>query len=142
MPCCFRKTGVRNTPCARSALIARPCVARRRPCTVRAATDSPRSRGTRPTWGGNKGCSAGLSVRTERLASCFEISRLGFDQVAERRDVDAHGGSSGDAGGSECEAPHAGVSRQLRCALPQQRGGLPAHLGCGGAEQVATRAQG
>src|SRR2546426_11176277 len=46
-----------------------------------------------------------LSVRMKQLHSRFEIGRLGFDHVAERRDVDAHGGSSGDAGGSECEAP-------------------------------------
>src|SRR2546422_8563333 len=72
----------------------------------------------------------------KQLHSRFQIGWLGFDQVAERRDVDAHSGSSGDEGGSKCEAPHAGVSRQVGCTLPQQRGRLLAHHGWGSAEQV------
>src|SRR6266704_3141258 len=41
------------------------------------------------------------------LHTLGQVRRLGFNQVAERRDVDAHGGGSGDAGGSESEAPRA-----------------------------------
>src|SRR2546427_508159 len=62
----------------------------------------------------------------KQLHSRFEIGRLGFDHVAERRDVDAHGGSSGDASGSECEAPHARVPRQLYA--PSSPPNLRAHL--------------
>src|SRR6266702_8055137 len=77
-----------------------------------------------------------LSQRMKSLDSRFEIGRVGLDQVSERRDVDAHGRSSGDEGGSEYEAPHAWMSRQLWCAPPQQRRGLCAHHGWGSAKQV------